>query len=132
MSTDRYRELDVRRRSTFDYRWSNYNESYWRWDPHDNSVVTFRGHKVLRTLIRCHFSPPGSSDSRYVYSGSHDGQVYIWNLDATLAGTIDVRSTTCAGLIRAGARISERQMQHWQTIVRDASWHPNAPVMVGK
>lgn len=25
--------------------------------PDDNSVMTFRGHKVMRTLIRCHFSP---------------------------------------------------------------------------
>ncbi|RQM06663.1 hypothetical protein DH86_00001302 [Scytalidium sp. 3C] len=73
----------------FDYRWGTYDEDDWYQDPNDNSLVTFRGHSVLRTLIRCHFSPPGSSDSRYVYSGSEDGKVYIWNMDATLAGTID-------------------------------------------
>lgn len=139
MSTTRFCELNVRRIPTFDYRWQDYNESYWDEDPNDNSVVTFRGHKVLRTLIRCHFSPPGSSDSRYVYSGSYDGKVYIWNLDATLAGTIDVRTTTHAPLARAGImHYHGGNMQrrpppsNWQTLVRDVSWHPNAPVIAGK
>ncbi|MBE3045495.1 hypothetical protein IMZ48_23705 [Candidatus Bathyarchaeota archaeon] len=134
MSTARSHELDIRRNKTFDYRWQEYNTAYWDEDPNDNSVVTFRGHKVLRTLIRCHFSPPGSSDSRYVYSGSHDGKVYIWNMDATLAGTIDVRATTYAPLAKAGMSHSRGgpPPPRWQTLVRDASWHPNAPVMAGK
>ncbi|SPO03780.1 related to WD repeat protein [Cephalotrichum gorgonifer] len=134
MSTDKFRRLNIRRATTFDYRWQEYNESYWHEDPNDNSVVTFRSHKVLRTLIRCHFSPPGSSDSRYVYSGSHDGKVYIWNLDATLAGTIDVTQTTFASLSRTQhAPFSGgggRPPPPWQTLVRDASWHPTAPVIV--
>ncbi|KAI8945822.1 WD40-repeat-containing domain protein [Xylaria longipes] len=116
--------------SNFDYRWRRYDEDEWFPHPDDNSVVTFRGHKVLRTLIRCHFSPPGSTDSRYVYSGSHDGKVYIWNMDATIAGIVDVKKTTQQekSLPRAYRQyFDQRGLPGWSTVVRDASWHPTAP-----
>ncbi|KAI3330684.1 WD40-repeat-containing domain protein [Ustulina deusta] len=116
--------------SDFDYRWSQFDDNDWFPHPDDNSVVTFRGHKVLRTLIRCHFSPPNSTNSRYVYSGSHDGKVHIWNMDATPAGTIDVKKTTSEekSLPRAYRQYYNRRgLPGWATIVRDASWHPTAP-----
>ncbi|CAP67871.1 uncharacterized protein PODANS_1_17500 [Podospora anserina S mat+] len=119
----------------FDYRWQEYDDSRWYQHPHDNSVVTFRGHKVQRTLIRCHFSPPNSTDSRYVYSGSADGHVYIWNMDATLAKTIDVQKAT-EPATGSNARLRTRRYRlhsfenDWSTIVRDVGWHPNAPVLV--
>lgn len=37
--------------------------------PKDCSVMTYRGHAVLRTLIRCHFSPRESTGQGYIYSG---------------------------------------------------------------
>lgn len=131
-----------RRRATephFDYRWGTYDEDDWYVHPNDNSIVTYRGHKVLRTLIRCHFSPPGSTNSRYVYSGSEDGKVYIWNMDATLAGKVDVYATTKNTRPRhreydmMGGWDDEDDYSHsrWKTCVRDASWHPNAPMIVG-
>ncbi|KAI2610465.1 WD40 repeat-like protein [Hypoxylon sp. NC1633] len=136
-TTAQFEDLKPRqhtRYSEFDYRWGRFDDADWFRHPLDNSVVTFRGHKVLRTLIRCHFSPPGSTNSRYVYSGSHDGKVYIWNMDATIAGVIDVKSTTSAaqaGLGHAedpyGRYYANRGFSGWSTIVRDASWHPNAP-----
>ncbi|ESZ89583.1 WD domain-containing protein [Sclerotinia borealis F-4128] len=121
----------------FDYRWGAYDEDDWYHDKNDNSLVTFRGHKVMRTLIRCHFSPPGSTNSRYVYSGSEDGKVYIWNMDATLAGKVDVLQAT------EGTRpppenqwhggwhdnLDEVDYSRWETVVRDASWHPTAPMI---
>jgi DDB1- and CUL4-associated factor 11 len=116
----------------YDYRSDNYNASYWRPHPYDCSLVTFRGHAVERTLIRCHFSPPGSTDGRYVYSGSRDGKVYVWNYDATLKTTIDVGAS--AGILRgqgseySGAR--ERSYRY-ECVVRDVSWHPYAPVIAG-
>ncbi|CAK7232229.1 hypothetical protein SCUCBS95973_008190 [Sporothrix curviconia] len=141
--------------SLYDYRFQRYNDDLYFKHPHDNSVVTFRGHRVERTLIRCHFSPPGSSDGRYVYSASHSGKVYIWNLDATLAGVIDVRSATRDTLsalsgeeerlaqlyssqssgttqevIRSRERLRQRRYTHGPLCVRDASWHPTAPVLV--
>lgn len=42
----------------------------------DNSVMTYRGgHEVLRTLIRCRFSPEETTGQRYIYSGSSDGDI---------------------------------------------------------
>ncbi|KAI1488395.1 WD40 repeat-like protein [Biscogniauxia mediterranea] len=123
------------RYSEFDYRWSHFNDEDWFPHPDDNSLVTFRGHKVLRTLIRCHFSPPGSTNSRYVYSGSHDGKVYVYNMDATIAGIIDVKKTTAEARQMSSGRVSNRHFYDgrgfpgWSTIVRDASWHPTAPFL---
>jgi WD repeat-containing protein 23 len=31
---------------------------------HDTSIMTYRGHSVLRTLIRCHFSPIATTSQR--------------------------------------------------------------------
>lgn len=121
--------------SDFDYRWENYDDANWFPHPDDNSVVTFRGHKVLRTLIRCHFSPPSSTDSRYVYTGSHDGKVYIYNMDATIAGIIDVQKTSKnpqALPQRWRPHWRNRGFRDWKTCVRDVSWHPNAPFIAGE
>uniref|UniRef100_A0A0D2XI47 Uncharacterized protein n=1 Tax=Fusarium oxysporum (strain Fo5176) TaxID=660025 RepID=A0A0D2XI47_FUSOF len=137
MSTDRYNELDLTAHantSGFDYRGGIYDDEDWDVHPHDNSLVTFRGHKVLRTLIRCHFSPPTSTNSRYVYSGSTDGKVYVWNMDASLAGIVDVKKAT----MRTRPMDNRHRFYHfdepgnWGTCVRDASWHPTAPLLVGE
>ncbi|KAJ3297066.1 hypothetical protein HDU76_006652, partial [Blyttiomyces sp. JEL0837] len=66
--------------SHFDYRWDRHPKKL-RWHPHDCSVKAFTGHKVLRTLIRCHFSPD-STGNRYVYTGSADGKVFIHSVDS--------------------------------------------------
>ncbi|OAA45009.1 WD repeat protein [Metarhizium rileyi] len=134
MSTDRFRDTNPSQYSNssgFDYRGEAYDDEDWDVHPHDNSVVTFRGHRVLRTLIRCHFSPPSATNSRYVYSGSSDGKVYIWNMDATLAGKIDVKKATM-GTRRVDhhTRLHFEEPTGWGTCVRDASWHPNAPMIV--
>jgi len=39
--------------------------------------MTYRGHSVLRTLIRCHFSPAETTGSQYLYSGSADGRIHV-------------------------------------------------------
>ena len=132
MSTDAFAEKNPTqhtRHSDFDYRWNDYTDDDWFPHPDDNSVVTFRGHRVQRTLIRCHFSPEGSTNSRYVYSGSHDGKVYIWNMDATPAGEIDVRRATAPA--RPRYRAHRGGDGGWNTCVREAHWHPNAPIIVG-
>lgn len=140
MSTEQSARLDPGRfTSQFDYRFMNYDPDDFQPHPHDGSVVTYRGHSVLKTLIRCHFSPPGSTNSRYVYSGSEDGSVYIYNLDATLAGKVDVNHATHhsrprhPGLNTNTYEIDDRRDRgQWKTCVRDASWHPNAPMIAGK
>lgn len=138
MSTAKFDTLEPTSYGTgFDYRFDRFPSDYYYPHPHDCSVVTFRDHRVLRTLIRCHFSPPGSSDSRYVYSGSEDGKVYVWNLDATLAGTLDVQRATNFSRprerrFRGHMHMSGADSNKWKTCVRDASWHPSAPVIAGK
>lgn len=141
MPTEKASKIDVNRYSTgFDYRFMPYSEADYEPHPYDCSLVTFRGHRVLKTLIRCHFSPPGSTDSRYVYSGSEDGCIYIYNMDATLAGKIDVNRATHHSRPRDDSSMhphpysirGSRNPEAWKTCVRDASWHPNAPVVAGK
>ena len=41
----------------------------------DTSVMTYRGHSVLHTLIRCRFSPEFTTGQRYIYSGCATGAV---------------------------------------------------------
>ncbi|EMC98014.1 hypothetical protein BAUCODRAFT_32020 [Baudoinia panamericana UAMH 10762] len=121
--------------TNFDYRFSPYDTDSHDPHPHDCSLVTFTGHRVLKTLIRCHFSPPGSTDGRYIYSGSHDGKVYIWNLDGTQASEpINVLAATKNSRPESDERYVERYEYYgrggvWKTIVRDCSWHPSAPVI---
>ena len=121
--------------TNFDYRFSPYDENDHQPHPHDCSLVTFRGHRVLKTLIRCHFSPPGSTDGRYIYSGSHDGKIYIWNLDGTNASQpINVKAATLNCRPAADESLVDRYDYYgrggdWKTIVRDCSWHPHAPVI---
>ncbi|KAJ3061578.1 DDB1- and CUL4-associated factor 11 [Podochytrium sp. JEL0797] len=63
----------------YDYRWQPYPKARARPShPRDVSVATYTGHSVLRTLIRCHYSPE-STGYRYLYSGSADGNVCIWD-----------------------------------------------------
>lgn len=140
ISPAKFREIDINSYTTgFDYRYMSYSEDDYEPHPYDCSIVTFRGHRVLKTLIRCHFSPPGSTNSRYVYSGSEDGKVYVYNLDATLAGIIDVGRATLNSRPRdpdifstAYELRSRSSDMLWKTCVRDASWHPSAPVLAGK
>ncbi|KAL8873357.1 MAG: hypothetical protein Q9174_001159 [Haloplaca sp. 1 TL-2023] len=137
MPTEKASRVDPARYSTgFDYRFLQYPDAEYEPHPHDCSLVTFRGHRVLKTLIRCHFSPPGSTDSRYVYSGSEDGSVYVYNMDATLAGKIDVNKATHHSrpkdpdfYTHSYEMRTNRNPDAWKTCVRDASWHPNAPVV---
>lgn len=137
MTTARFADIDVSSYTTgYDYRFEPYPEDYYEPHPHDCSVVTFRGHRVLKTLIRCHFSPSSSTNSRYVYTGSEDGKVYVYNLDATLAGIIDVGLATLNSrprdpdMFATAYEIRSRSGEMlWRTCVRDASWHPSAPVL---
>jgi WD repeat-containing protein 23 len=141
VSTERFSTIDPTKYSSgYDYRHAPFEEEDYKPHPHDCSLVTFRGHKVLKTLIRCHFSPPTSSNSRYVYTGSFDGKVYVYNLDATLAGVVDVKKATHNSRPRDPHRLSDiyavplgdmRSIGAWRTCVRDASWHPSAPIIAG-
>lgn len=54
----------------------------------DTSVMTYRGHGVLHTLIRCRFSPEFSTGQRFIYSGCSTGKIisecHLVNVSARL------------------------------------------------
>ncbi|XP_027933698.1 LEC14B homolog isoform X1 [Vigna unguiculata] len=94
----------------WDYRWMDYPE-YARnlKHPHDQSLATYKGHSVLRTLVRCYFSPSYSTGQKYIYTGSSDSSVYIYDLVS-------------------GAQVAK--LDHHEAPVRDCSWHPFYPMMI--
>ena len=72
----------------------------------DTSIMTYRGHSVLQTLIRCHFSPSASTGQRYIYTGCAQGKILIY--DALTGAIINV-------------------LLGHRACVRDVSWHPYKP-----
>ncbi|KAL3644836.1 L14B protein [Castilleja foliolosa] len=94
----------------WDYRWMDYPlQARNLKHPYDQSVSTYKGHSVLRTLIRCYFSPEHSTGQKYIYTGSHDSHIYIYDLIS-------------------GAQVAK--LQHHRSTVRDCSWHPKYPMLV--
>ncbi|CAL8292173.1 unnamed protein product [Lota lota] len=69
----------------------------------DTSVMTYRGHGVLHTLIRCRFSPEFTTGQRYIYSGCSTGKIIVYDV---LTGAVVAR--LCGH----------------DACVRDVSWHP--------
>ncbi|XP_026277378.1 DDB1- and CUL4-associated factor 11 isoform X2 [Frankliniella occidentalis] len=97
---------------TWDYRYqkvpSKFKSSHRSLDG-DTSVMTYRGHKVLQTLIRCRFSPAASTGQRYIYTGCALGRVLIY--DALTGQTAKI-------------------LTGHKACVRDVSWHPYKPELV--
>jgi DDB1- and CUL4-associated factor 11 len=71
--------------------------------------MTYGGHSVLQTLIRCYFSPASTTGQSFIYSGSSDGSIYIWDI---LTGEI------------------VKKLDGHRSIVRDVSWHPFEPLLL--
>ncbi|KAH6916627.1 WD-repeat-containing protein [Coprinopsis sp. MPI-PUGE-AT-0042] len=109
----------------FDYRHSHYPRNRRKAHPMDCSLMTYQGHKVLRTLIRCHFSPIESTGQQYIYSGSADGRVHIWSLDGRVVQVLDRSKTLPAQNGRNYAMDPPKN-----TCVRDVSWHSEEPVLM--
>ena len=59
------------------YRQGTYRTPRYDAHPNDCSVMAYRGHQVLRTLIRCHFSPDETTGGSYLYTGSSDGRIHV-------------------------------------------------------
>ena len=141
---------DTRLDTEFDYR----NDAYPgipRLHSKDSSVMTYRGHKVLRTLIRCHFSPPSNTSQRYIYTGSSDGRAHVrytfksckylfsfltlwaqvYNLDGTVNQILDASK-----LIGVTSRHREHRSIAFAfgydrtPCTRDVSWHPYLPNII--
>jgi len=99
-----------RTRRQWDYRWEFHPKNVNKLrSTNDYSIMTYSGHKVLQTLIRCYFSPSFTTGQKYIYSGSQDGIVYLWD-------------------VLTGELISQLK-GHYGT-VRDVSWHPTEPTII--
>lgn len=72
----------------------------------DCSLMTYRGHRVAKTLIRAKFSPAVTTGNRYIYTGCASGRVIIYD---TLTGKMI------------------RSIEGHDSLVRDVSWHPSRP-----
>ncbi|XP_031252049.1 LEC14B homolog [Pistacia vera] len=109
MSTNT-RDCPRRRFTDWDYRWMEYPEHKRNFKhSNDQSLATYKGHSVLRTLIRCYFSPEYSTGQKYIYTGSSDSCVYIYD-------------------VLSGAEVAT--LKFHGAPVRDCSWHPYYPMMV--
>uniref|UniRef100_T1JBZ6 Uncharacterized protein n=1 Tax=Strigamia maritima TaxID=126957 RepID=T1JBZ6_STRMM len=90
----------------WDYRWQSVPKKLFQNKKKlagDTSLMTYCGHSVLQTLIRCHFSPEFTTGQRYIYTGCANGKIIIYDL---LTGKIEC--------VLSGHR----------GCVRDVSWHP--------
>lgn len=93
----------------WDYRWMEFpGDGLNIKHPRDKSVSTYRGHKVISTLCRAYWSPLHTTGQRYIYSGSADGGVYIYDVMSS--------QEIC-------------RLDYHGDIVRDCSWHPYLPVI---
>ena len=109
--------------------------------------MTYRGHTVMRTLIRCHFSPAETTGSRYIYSGSTDGRIHvslrclqaykfgtefsqIWSLDGRCVQILDRSETMPISFDPSGPEYPATKHQNNFPCVRDVSWSSQEPVML--
>ncbi|RZF48025.1 hypothetical protein LSTR_LSTR002091 [Laodelphax striatellus] len=69
----------------------------------DTSLMTYRGHLVLQTLIRCHFSPAFTTGQSFIITGCATGQALVYD---TLTGEI------------------VKEYDGHVCCVRDVAWHP--------
>ncbi|KAL0591573.1 hypothetical protein ABG067_001171 [Albugo candida] len=104
--------LPFRKPYYWDYRYENYpgRNNVPVSHPLDQSVMTYRGHSVMQTLIRCYFSPQWTTAQKYIYTGSADGRIYVY--DIISGQLVDVFAMTTNG------------------ITRDVRWHPYEPSIV--
>ena len=123
--------------------------------PKDCSVMTYRGHAVLKTLIRCYFSPAETTGGQYIYSGSYDGKIHVsisitsevtklltleyggakvWSLDGTTVQVLDRSQTLPMACDPSGPEPDEstghqlRGGGNNRVCVRDVSWHPQVRI----
>ena len=68
---------EILRHQNWDYRWQTIpKRAMLKTVPDDSSVMTYKGHVVLRTLLRAKFSPIHTTAQRYIYAGSACGSIY--------------------------------------------------------
>jgi len=89
-------------RNTHDYRFG-FARTSGQAHPLDCSLMTYRGHEISKTLIRCYFSSKEMTEQKYIISGSANSGVYVYDV---LTGKL------------------VRRLSGHTSLVRDVSWHP--------
>lgn len=93
-------------KQNWDYRWQTHptrGSNHLKKIKGDSSLMTYRGHSIMNTLIRCRFSPAHSTGQRFIYSGCASGAIVVYDV---LTGKI------------------ETKLKGHDACVRDISWHP--------
>ncbi|XP_050077215.1 DDB1- and CUL4-associated factor 11 [Anopheles maculipalpis] len=91
----------------WDYRWDDVPKRFFNITKSlrgDTSIMTYRGHKVQKSLIRAKFSPASTTGQRYIYTGCGTGRLIIYDV---LTGSI------------------VEAIEGHHDIVRDVDWHPH-------
>ena len=100
------RSKTVVSRQNWDYRWNDapgfISQMRLRGD---SSLCSYTGHRVLSTLIRAKFSPQHTTNSKYIYTGSHGhhSRAHIYDM---LTG-----------------KLVDKVGRH-SALIRDLDWHP--------
>ncbi|KAH0812047.1 hypothetical protein GEV33_010747 [Tenebrio molitor] len=100
------KSLNAANDQTWDYRWQQVPKKLFTCKDKlegDTSIMTYRGHVVIKTLIRCRFSPAETTGQRFIYTGSGTGDLIIYD---SLTG-----------------KIVEFVHGH-KACLRDVAWHP--------
>jgi len=90
----------------YDYRYSGFGgrlKYAGQKHPSEKSIQSYRGHGVYQTLIRSYFSPASTTGQKYIYSGSYDGCIYVYDV---VSGDIVTK------------------LRGHRKLIRDVSWHP--------
>ncbi|KAH0838129.1 WD40-repeat-containing domain protein [Lanmaoa asiatica] len=115
---DSFAHRDYRCHS-YDYRYGHFPKPIYSAHPNDCSVMTYRGHAVLRTLIRCNFSPIETTGGQYIYSGSADGRIHIWSLDGRIVQILDRSQTLPMSYNPSGPELEPLSGSRVAVCVRD-------------
>lgn len=118
------------RSPNYDYRYGHYPKPRYRAHPNDCSVMTYRGHAVLRTLIRCNFSPAETTGGKYIYSGSADGKIHVWSLDGRVVQILDRAQTLPMSFDPSSPEPNPLTGSRETVCVRDVSWSSMEPVLM--
>ena len=95
----------------FDYRRDYYpHNANIKRSPNDTSILTMKGHTVLRTLIKCHFSPQVQTNQQFIYTGSANGAFCVYD---GFTGQLVCRRPNID-----------------KSIMRDVQWHEDLPLIV--
>ena len=97
--------------------------------------MTYRGHSVLQTLCRCHFSPAETTGQRYIYTGCAAGRVigtlfkFIISLKKKTGKELIIKVSFFPFFLVYDSLTGkiEKELTGHRACVRDVSWHPYRP-----